>query len=60
MSRSKDTISYKNSMSYKTVTRIKSIGLNIVLVILTVLMLTPLLWTLATSLSPNTPYPPLL
>ncbi len=58
MSKSKDSISYKNSMSYKAVTRIKSIFLNILLVIITVIMLTPLLWTLATALSPNTPYPP--
>ncbi len=48
----------KRTISYKRATQVKSIFLNILLVIITIVMLTPLLWTLATALSPNTKIPP--
>ena len=38
--------------------RLKSLALNLILIIGAVLMLTPLLWMLATALSPNTKIPP--
>lgn len=48
----------KKTLSYKRTTQVKSILLNFLLVLITVIMLTPLLWTLATALSPNTRIPP--
>ena len=38
--------------------RVKSLGMNLILIIGAVVMLTPLLWMLATALSPNTKIPP--
>ncbi len=48
----------KKTLSYKRTTQVKSILLNFLLILVTVIMLTPLLWTLATALSPNTRIPP--
>ena len=38
--------------------RVKSLALNLILILGAVIMLTPLLWMLATALSPNTKIPP--
>lgn len=48
----------KNNVSYKRSMQLKSLGMNIILILITVIMLTPLLWMLATALSPNTMIPP--
>ena len=53
-----NTLAAKKTLSYKRTTQVKSLLLNILLVLITVIMLTPLLWTLATALSPNTRIPP--
>ncbi|MBP3411942.1 MAG: carbohydrate ABC transporter permease [Oscillospiraceae bacterium] len=58
MSRPKNALSDKNTQSYKRSQRVKSIGMNIILIIITIFMLTPLLWMLSTAFSPNTLIPP--
>ena len=58
MSRPKNALSDKNTQSYKRSQRVKSIGMNIILIIITIFMLTPLLWMLSTAFSPNTMIPP--
>lgn len=58
MSRLTAKTAEKRTLSYKRSTQIKSVLMNIVLIFITVIMLTPLLWTLATALSPNTRIPP--
>ncbi len=45
-------------LSEKNKNRAKSAGMNLILIIGAVVMLTPLLWMLATALSPNTKIPP--
>ncbi|MBR4308563.1 MAG: carbohydrate ABC transporter permease [Oscillospiraceae bacterium] len=58
MSRLNTTPVDKKTLSYKRSNQIKSILMNIVLIFITMFMLTPLLWTLATALTPNTRIPP--
>ena len=48
----------KKSLSYKKVTQIKSILLNVLLVFLAFVMLTPLVWMLSTALVPSSIIPP--
>ena len=48
----------EKNVSYARTTRLKSIGMNIILIFVTIFMLTPLLWMLATALAPNTMIPP--
>ena len=48
----------KNLLSEKNKNRFKSMGLNIILIVGAMIMMTPLLWMLATALSPNTKIPP--
>ena len=48
----------KTLLSDKNVFRAKSLGLNLILIVGAAIMLTPLLWMLATALSPNTKIPP--
>ena len=50
--------SSKKAISYKRSMRVKSILMNVLLIIITVLMLTPLLWMLTTALTPNKTVPP--
>ena len=38
--------------------RVKSFSVNLILILGAIVMLTPLLWMLATALSPNTKIPP--
>ena len=45
-------------LSDQNVFRAKSLGLNLILIVGAAIMLTPLLWMLATALSPNTKIPP--
>ena len=45
-------------VSDRAMNRLKSICVNLVLIIGAIVMLTPLLWMLATALSPNTKIPP--
>lgn len=46
-------------LSERNSNRIKAVGLNFILILGCLIMLTPLLWMLATALSPNTRIPPL-
>ena len=48
----------KTLLSDKNVFRAKSLGLHLILIVGAAIMLTPLLWMLATALSPNTKIPP--
>ena len=48
----------KNLLSEKNKNRFKSMVLNIILIVGAMIMMTPLLWMLATALSPNTKIPP--
>ena len=48
----------KTLLSERGKTRLKSMILNLILILGAVVMLTPLLWMLATALSPNTKIPP--
>lgn len=48
----------RSRLSDRNITRIKSLGVNLILIIGAVIMLTPLLWMFATALSPNTKIPP--
>lgn len=45
-------------LSDKNIRRLKSLVLNLILILGAIVMLTPLLWMLATALSPNTKIPP--
>ena len=47
----------ERNVSYSRSNRLKSIGMNIILILVTCFMLTPLLWMLATALTPNTAIP---
>ena len=58
MSRTNTAVADQRTLSYKRSTRLKSIGMNIILIIVTIFMLTPLLWMLSTAFSPNTMIPP--
>ena len=57
MSKNTTSLQAKDLKSYKRSTTIKSIGMNIILLLVTAFMLTPLLWMLATALTPNTAIP---
>ena len=58
MKKTNNKMLHQNSASYRRSMRIKSILMNILLIVITVFMLTPLFWMLATALSPNTMIPP--
>ncbi len=47
-----------NKITNKRKTQMKSLGLNILLTALALLMLTPLLWMVSTAVSPNSQIPP--
>jgi ABC-type glycerol-3-phosphate transport system permease component len=48
----------KKSLSYRKVMKIKSLLLNFLLLALSFIMLTPLVWMLSTALAPNSAIPP--
>ena len=48
----------KKTLSYKRVTQIKSILLNMLLILLAIVMLTPLVWMVSTDLAPSSIIPP--
>ena len=48
----------RNLLSDRAKNRVKSLGMNLILILGAIVMLTPLLWMLATALSPNTKIPP--
>ena len=58
MSKPNTTLIDKNTASYKRSMTLKSVGMNIILIIVTIFMLTPLFWMLSTAFSPNTMIPP--
>lgn len=48
----------KKTLSYKRVNQIKSILLNMLLILLAIIMLTPLVWMVSTALAPSSIIPP--